>query len=81
MRPLLSKRVIHLCLDMQGMFGRDGPWPTPWMERVVPNVWRWLESAGQYDLHPVHSADATPTDLPGMWREFYRSGRGDAAAT
>ena len=28
--------AAHLCLDMQRLFSFEGPWPTPWMERVLP---------------------------------------------
>jgi nicotinamidase-related amidase len=34
----LTERTVHLCLDMQRLFSADGPWPTPWMERVLPVV-------------------------------------------
>ena len=72
MRPLLSRRVIHLCLDMQVMFGRDGPWPTPWMERVLPKV---VALAARSPSHTIFTRFIPPmraTDMPGMWREFYR---------
>jgi nicotinamidase-related amidase len=72
MRPLPSRRVIHLCLDMQVMFGRDGPWPTPWMERVLPKV---AALTGRMPAHTIFTRFIPPmraTDMPGMWREFYR---------
>jgi len=34
----LTPRTVHLCVDMQRLFSRDGPWPTPWMDRVLPVV-------------------------------------------
>ncbi len=72
MRPLLSRRVIHLCLDMQGMFGRDGPWPTPWMERVVPKVMALAARAPANTIFTRFIPPMRATDMPGMWREFYR---------
>ena len=72
MRPLLSRRVIHLCLDMQGMFGRDGPWPTPWMERVVPKVVALAARAPANTIFTRFIPPMRATDMPGMWREFYR---------
>lgn len=48
--------TVHLCLDMQRLFGRDGPWPTPWMERVLPKYRPPDRShAGANGLHPVYS--------------------------
>jgi nicotinamidase-related amidase len=32
----LTERSVHLCVDMQRIFSADGPWPTPWMDRVLP---------------------------------------------
>jgi lipopolysaccharide/colanic/teichoic acid biosynthesis glycosyltransferase len=34
----LTERSVHLCVDMQRIFSAEGPWPTPWMERVLPVV-------------------------------------------
>jgi hypothetical protein len=34
----LTKKTVHLCIDMQRIFSSDGPWATPWMERVLPVV-------------------------------------------
>ena len=32
----LTAKTVHLCLDMQRIFAPEGPWATPWMERVLP---------------------------------------------
>jgi hypothetical protein len=32
----LPERRVHLCVDMQRIFSTEGPWPTPWMDGVVP---------------------------------------------
>ena len=32
----LTGRSVHLCVDMQRIFSAEGPWPTPWMDRVLP---------------------------------------------
>ena len=36
--PPLTDRTVHLCIDMQRIFSAEGPWTTPWMERVLPVV-------------------------------------------
>ena len=38
----LTERSVHLCVDMQRIFSADGPWPAPWMEKVLPSspLWR-----------------------------------------
>jgi hypothetical protein len=30
--------AVHLCRNMQRLFGPEGPWRTPWMERVLPTI-------------------------------------------
>ena len=34
----LTRHTVHLCVDMQRLFSTEGPWPTPWMDRVLPVV-------------------------------------------
>jgi hypothetical protein len=34
----LTERSVHLCVGMQRIFSAEGPWPTPWMDRVLPVV-------------------------------------------
>jgi nicotinamidase-related amidase len=64
--------TVHLCLDMQQMFARDGPWPTPWMERVLPRVVRLTEKMPLRTVFTRFIPPMRATDMPGMWREFYR---------
>src|SRR4051794_32370633 len=35
--------AVHLCVDMQRLFAPEGPWPTPWMEIVLPQAVRLTE--------------------------------------
>jgi nicotinamidase-related amidase len=32
----LTERTVHLCVDMQRIFSAEGPWATPWMDKVLP---------------------------------------------
>jgi hypothetical protein len=34
----LTERSVHVCVDMQRIFSDEGPWPTPWMNKVLPIV-------------------------------------------
>jgi nicotinamidase-related amidase len=72
---------IHLCLDMQGLFGPGAIWATPWMERVTPKVSRIAEAFGPRTVFtrfipPVHAQD-----LPGVWQAFYEKWRDVTRAT
>src|ERR687884_2185559 len=67
----LTTRTVHLCIDMQRIFSADGPWPTPWMDRVLPVV---AELASRYRERTVFTRFITPQrpqDMPGMWQRYY----------
>jgi nicotinamidase-related amidase len=67
----LTPRTLHLCVDMQRLFSEEGPWPTPWMDRVLPVV---SELAGRYPERTVFTRfipPERPTDMPGMWQRYY----------
>ena len=67
----LTARTVHLCIDMQRIFSAEGPWPTPWMERVLPVV---AELAGRHPDRTVFTRFITPPrpdDMPGMWQRYY----------
>jgi nicotinamidase-related amidase len=71
----LTERTVHLCIDMQMLFSTDGPWPTPWMERVLPVI---TEIAGRFPERTVFTRFITPMrpeDMPGMWRRYYQRWR------
>lgn len=34
----LDKSCLHLCVDMQRLFGRGYPWAVPWLEKVLPAI-------------------------------------------
>jgi nicotinamidase-related amidase len=60
---------------MQRIFSNEGPWPTPWMERVLPVV---AEIAGRFPERTVFTRFITPerpTAMPGMWRRYYERWR------
>ena len=71
----LTERTVHLCIDMQRIFAANGPWATPWMERVLPVV---AEIAGRFPERTVFTRFITPCrpeDMPGMWQKYYRRWR------
>lgn len=71
----LTERTVHLCIDMQRIFSADGPWATPWMERVLPVV---AEIAGRFAERTVFTrfiTPARPDQMPGMWRRYYERWR------
>jgi nicotinamidase-related amidase len=75
-RPLpLTGQAVHLCIDMQLIFSREGPWATPWMDRVLPVVEAISE---RFPERTVFTRFITPEhaeDMPGTWRHYYEAWR------
>lgn len=62
---------MHLCIDMQRIFSREGVWPTPWMERVLPVV---CSIAAHRPERTIFTRFITPMqadEMPGVWRDYY----------
>jgi nicotinamidase-related amidase len=75
LRRPLSNRSVHLCVDMQRIFSPEGPWPTPWMGRVLPVV---TAIAERFPERTVFTRFITPMradDMPGMWHIYYEKWR------
>lgn len=68
----LSAGTVHVCLDMQNLFGPTGPWATPWMERVLPVT---VQLSRHYEGRTIFTRFIPPAsadDEIGVWRRFYR---------
>jgi nicotinamidase-related amidase len=75
LREPLTTRAVHLCIDMQRIFSEDGPWPTPWMHRVLPVV---VNIASRFPERTIFTRFITPRraeDMPGTWRCYYKKWR------
>lgn len=68
----LSGGTMHICLDMQKLFAPDGPWATPWMERVLPVAVRLSEALRGRTVFTRFIPAASPEEEIGVWRRFYR---------
>ena len=71
----LTSRTVHLCVDMQRIFSTEGPWPTPWMERVLPTVTRIAERFPERTVFTRFITPETPEQATGMWRHYYERWR------
>ncbi|WP_414471004.1 cysteine hydrolase family protein [Microvirga sp. M2] len=71
----LGPATLHLCIDMQRLFSAEGPWPTPWMERVLPTVARIAEAAPERTVFTRFIPPYRPDDMAGMWRVYYEHWR------
>jgi nicotinamidase-related amidase len=67
----LTSRTVLLCVDMQRLFSIDGPWPTPWMTRVLPVVTAMASRHPERTVFTRFIPPERPTDMPGMWQRYY----------
>jgi nicotinamidase-related amidase len=63
--------AVHLCLDMQRLFGPHGPWRTPWMERVLPTIVSIVERVPAKTIFTRFIPPSTADYAHGMWRAYY----------
>jgi len=71
LREPLTRHSVHLCVDMQRLFTTDGPWPTPWMQRVLPVVANVVARFPHRTVFTRFIPPETPEGLPGAWRRYY----------
>jgi nicotinamidase-related amidase len=64
----LGERWVHVCVDMQRLFGDQTEWHTPWLPRVVELVACAPERTIFTRFVPPPSAE----DVRGTWRRYYR---------
>jgi nicotinamidase-related amidase len=67
----LTERTVHLCVDMQRIFSSEGPWATPWMDKVLPLIATIAERFPERTVFTRFITPQTPADMPGMWRRYY----------
>ena len=71
LRRPLGSCALHLCVDMQRLFSTEGPWPTPWMERVLPVIVSIAERAPERTMFTRFIPPMRPDDMAGTWRLYY----------
>src|SRR3712207_6067520 len=67
----LTQRTLHLCVDMQNIFGPGGPWEAPWLVRVLPAVQALAERFPERTIFTRFMTPESADDLPGTWRRYY----------
>jgi nicotinamidase-related amidase len=74
----LTEHSVHLCVDMQRIFSAEGPWPTPWMDRVLPVAAALADRHPERTVfHPLHSARASETGAGHVAALLHAVARGD----
>ena len=68
----LGASALHVCVDMQRIFGPGYPWAMPWMERVTPAIERLCDRHAERTLFTRFIPAARPGDGHGTWRRYYQ---------
>jgi nicotinamidase-related amidase len=71
----LTERTVHLCVDMQRIFSAEGPWPTPWMDKVLPVATTLARRHPERTIFTRFIPPLRPDQMPGMWQRYYRRWR------
>jgi nicotinamidase-related amidase len=71
----LTERSVHLCVDVQRIFSAEGPWPTPWMERVLPIIVTLASRHPERTVFTRFIPPERPEQMPGMWQAYYQRWR------
>ena len=75
----LTERSVHLCVDMQRIFSAEGPWPTPWMDKVLPVAAALANRHPERTIFTRFIPPQPPDQMPGMWHALlYAVARGDS---
>jgi nicotinamidase-related amidase len=72
LRASPDSACVHLCIDMQRLFGAEGPWPTPWLEKVLPTVVRLVEHCPERCIFTRFIPASAPDHAGGTWGAYYR---------
>lgn len=71
----LSPHCVHLCIDMQRMFGPEGPWPVHWIEKVMPQVCEIARYHAGQTIFTRFMPPFSPDAMAGAWQRYYRHWR------
>ena len=68
----LTERSVHLFVDMQRIFSVEGPWPTPWMNRVLPVAATLASRHPDRTVFTRFIPPERPDQMPaGRWQRYY----------
>lgn len=67
----MARSAVHLCIDMQRLFASEGPWPTPWMDRVLPVVETLVAHRPERTIFTRFIPPRSPAEVGGAWRRLY----------
>lgn len=68
----IGSNAVHLCVDMQRLFGRGAPWEVLWTEQVLPIIATLCEHAPERCFFTRFIPPQSAEDALGSWQRYYR---------
>jgi nicotinamidase-related amidase len=68
----LGEHCLHMCVDMQRLFGPGQPWSIPWFTRVLPNIEALCGQRPERNLFTRFIPARRPGEGKGSWARYYR---------
>jgi nicotinamidase-related amidase len=68
----LPPTAMHLCVDMQRLFGPGTDWALAWMPRVLPRIIRLCELGPERTIFTRFIPARRPGEGQGTWLRYYR---------
>lgn len=68
----LGKNCLHLCIDMQRLFGPGYPWAFLWLERVLPAIEELCGSHPEQTVFTRFLPAERPGEGRGTWQRYYQ---------
>ncbi|ODN70089.1 cysteine hydrolase family protein [Methylobrevis pamukkalensis] len=68
----IGENAVHLCVDMQRLFGPGQLWAMPWLERVVPTIETICAHRPERTVFTRFIPAARPGEGRGSWARYYR---------
>ena len=67
----LGTGSIHLCVDMQKVFGEPTDWHMPWFHRVLPDIKNIAAAHPDQTVFTRFIPSQKPGEGHGVWRRYY----------
>jgi len=68
----LRAGTMHICIDMQKLFGPGAPWHVPWSEAVLPNIVRLCERCTDRTIFTRFIPPQSAGQASGAWKRYYQ---------
>ena len=68
----LGDGCVHLCVDMQRLFGPGYPWQVPWLEKVLPAVAALSDHRPESTIFTRFIPARRAGEGQGAWARYYR---------